>query len=127
MKLGAIVIDSDKPDELAEFYRKLLGWTIERQIFEGEKWIVVKSEKGEGPPLVFQKIDTYKRPKWPPTDGFQQQMLHLDFYVEAEGFDSAVQHAISCGATLSEIQLSESWKVMLDPAGHPFCLSTISQ
>ncbi|MCL1872899.1 MAG: hypothetical protein FWF85_02145 [Clostridiales bacterium] len=122
MRLGAIVIDSNNPEELAEFYQKLLEWTIERQIFEGEKWIIVKSRDGEGMPLVFQEALNYQRPIWPSAEGLQQQMLHLDFYVKFDDFDSKVEHAISCGAVVSEIQLSDSWKVMLDPAGHPFCI-----
>ena len=122
MILGAIVIDSNNSEALSEFYQRLLGWTKEIQFFEDEKWIIVKSTDGEGTPLVFQQVDNYKEPKWPSADGLQQQMMHLDFYVKADDFDSEVEHAISCGAILSEIQLSESWKVFIDPAGHPFCI-----
>ena len=122
MELGAIVIDSNNSEELAGFYQKLLGWTVERQFLEGEKWIILKSADGTGTPLVFQEISDYQSPKWPPADGLQQQMLHLDFYIKADDLDSEIQHAISCGATMSETQLSGYWKVMLDPAGHPFCL-----
>jgi len=125
MRLGAIVIDSDDSEKMADFYQKLLGWSIERQIFEDEKWIILKSENGESTPLVFQEISDYKKPRWPPTDGMQQQMLHLDFYVKADEFEIEIQRAISYGALLSEIQLSDSWKVMLDPAGHPFCIIPI--
>jgi len=125
MKLGAIVIDSDNSEKLSKFYQKLLGWTIEQQVFEGEKWFIVKSKNGEGIPLVFQQIENYKRPKWPASDNLQQQMLHLDFYVNADDFEHEIKHAVSCGATLSELQLSKSWKVLLDPAGHPFCIIPI--
>lgn len=122
MWLGAIVLDSGDSEELSDFYQNLLGWTKERQIFEDEKWIVVKSSNGKGTPLVFQEVADYERPKWPNIKGIQQQMLHLDFYVKEDDLDKEVNHAISCGAVLSEIQLSESWKVMFDPAGHPFCI-----
>ena len=122
MKLGAIVIDSDNSEKLSKFYQKLLGWTLECQMFEGEKWFVVKSKTGDGMPLVFQQVDNYKKPKWPSVDELQQQMLHLDFYVKSDNFESELKHAVSCGAVLSEIQLSKSWKVLLDPAGHPFCI-----
>ena len=54
--------------------------------------------------------------------GLQQPMLHLDFYVQADTFGIEIDHAISCGATLSEVQLAEAWKVLIDPAGHPFCI-----
>lgn len=127
MKLGAIVIDSSNPQRLSEFYQKLLGWTIESQLFDGDKWIVLKSDNVKGTPLVFQDVENYEKPIWPSADGVQQQMQHLDFYVRADDFDSEVKRAISCGAILSEIQLSKYWKVMLDPAGHPFCIIPIPE
>lgn len=125
MKLGAIVIDSNISDELSGFYQRLLSWEKECQYFEGERWFIVKSNNGEGMPLVFQEIAEYERPKWPAQKGTQQQMQHLDFYVKAEDYESEVKHAITCGAVMSEIQLTDSLKVMLDPAGHPFCIIPI--
>ena len=50
----------------------------------------------------------------------QQQMAHLDFAVN--DLEKAVQHAVRCGAAVAEEQFSDAWRVMLDPAGHPFCL-----
>ena len=122
LRFGAIVIDSSNSDELSDFYQRLLGWEKECQYFEGEKWYIVKNESGEEMPLVFQEVETYERPVWPSVKGFQQQMQHLDFYVQAEDYDTKVSHAISCGAEVSEIQLTDSLTVMLDPAGHPFCI-----
>ena len=122
MKLGAVVIDSNNPEELSEFYSKLLGWTKEKEVFEGEQWIVVSGDAGDTP-LVFQEVSNYQRPAWPSTDGQQQQMLHLDFYVKPDEFESKVSHAISCGATLSDVQFfEEHMKVFIDPLGHPFCI-----
>lgn len=42
-------------------------------------------------------------------------MAHLDFYVE--DVEEGVKYALSCGATMSEIQLEDDWRVMLDPTG----------
>lgn len=64
--------------------------------------------------------DDYVPPVWPTTREAQQQMAHLDFHVS--NVEEAVAHALSCGATLSETQYDEGWRVMIDPAGHPFCL-----
>lgn len=47
-------------------------------------------------------------------------MLHLDFHVE--DLESAVKHAIECGAKLADSQYFETSRTMIDPAGHPFCL-----
>ena len=36
--------------------------------------------------------------------------------------ESAVEHALASGARLAEYQPQARVRVMLDPAGHPFCL-----
>lgn len=117
MKLGAIVLDSDNSDQLADFYAALLGWVKHR--FD-EEWVIVGRETREAPMLVFQQIEGYERPTWPWAEGKQQQMLHLDFYVDS--VEEGVAHALACGATLAPEQLEDGWRVMLDPAGHPFCV-----
>ena len=125
MKLGAIVIDSDNSEKLSEFYCKLLGWSKEIQYFEGDKWIIVSGDLGDTP-LVFQEVSDYQKPIWPPAAGQQQQMMHLDFYVKPEEFESKINHAISCGAILSEEQFfAEHLKVFFDPMGHPFCIMAV--
>ena len=70
--------------------------------------------------MLFQRNPDYQPPVWPAQPGEQQQMAHLDFAVN--DLEKAVEHAIECGATMAENQFSDEWKVMLDPAGHPFCL-----
>jgi hypothetical protein len=47
-------------------------------------------------------------------------MLHLD--LEVDDLDAAVSYALECGAELPDFQPQEKVRVMLDPAGHPFCL-----
>jgi len=127
MKLGAIVIDSNISDELSDFYKRLLGWEKECEYFEGDRWFIVKSGNGEGTPLVFQEIAEHERPAWPAMKGSQQQMLHLDFYVKTDEYENEIKHAIFCGAVLSDVQLTDSWSVMLDPAGHPFCIIPVPE
>ena len=125
MKLGAVVIDSNNSEELSEFYSKLLGWSKEVQFYEGDKWIIVSGDEGDTP-LVFQEVSDYQKPTWPPADGQQQQMLHLDFYVKPDEFESKVSHAVLCGATISESQFfDEHMKVFIDPLGHPFCIIAV--
>jgi hypothetical protein len=80
-----------------------------------------------GPPdgvayLAIQREATYVRPVWPAADGAQQMMMHLDF--EVVDLDAAVAHALQLGAELPDFQPQEDVRVMLDPAGHPFCLYT---
>lgn len=113
-----VVLDSDNADELSAFYERLLGWTR----FKGEGFITLANVEQNGFPtwITFQQADDYMPPVWPATPGKQQQMAHLDFHVE--NMEAGVKHALECGATLSEIQLDDRWRVMLDPAGHPFCI-----
>lgn len=113
-----VVLDSDNANDLSLFYEKLLGWTR----FLGDEFTVLANVGQQGFPtwITFQQVDDYVRPVWPATSGEQQQMAHLDFHVE--DVEEAVKHALSCGATMSDIQLEEGWRVMIDPSGHPFCL-----
>lgn len=47
-------------------------------------------------------------------------MLHLDF--EVTDLEAETEHAVALGATLPAHQPQENVRVLLDPAGHPFCL-----
>ena len=70
--------------------------------------------------LGFQTSPEYIRPTWPPQDGEQQMMMHLD--IEVDDLESAVADAVDAGATVAEFQPQDNVRVMLDPVGHPFCL-----
>jgi hypothetical protein len=60
------------------------------------------------------------QPVWPEVEGSQQMMMHLD--IEVEDLPAAVEHAVELGATEAGFQPQDNVRVMLDPAGHPFCL-----
>jgi len=62
----------------------------------------------------------YAPPVWPSAAGKQQITQHLDIAVT--DLDEAVTWATNAGATLASYQPQEDVRVMLDPAGHPFCL-----
>lgn len=49
-------------------------------------------------------------------------MMHLDF--EVTDLAAATAHALELGAEQAEFQPQENVRVLLDPAGHPFCLYT---
>ena len=120
IKMYAFTIDCPNPHELAKFYAALLGWEI---MFFDDEYAVVGApgtQQGAYPGLTFQKNSEYTPPVWPEETGAQQQMAHLDFAVA--DFEEAVQYALHCGASIAQEQFSEDWRVMLDPAGHPFCL-----
>ena len=70
--------------------------------------------------LAVQRSPEYVPPAWPPVDGRQQRMMHVD--VEVADLDAAVADAADMGATIADFQPHDDVRVMLDPAGHPFCL-----
>ncbi len=47
-------------------------------------------------------------------------MMHFDFQVG--DLDAAVDDAVTLGATVADAQPQENVRVLIDPAGHPFCL-----
>lgn len=120
IKMYALTLDCKDPHELAKFYGALLKWEV--PFHDGEYAILGPpgAEQGAYPCITFQRNPEYKPPVWPEEPEAQQQMAHIDFVVN--DLEKAVQHAICCGATMADEQFSDGWKVMFDPAGHPFCL-----
>ncbi|MGW2386000.1 VOC family protein [Streptomyces sp. NPDC001658] len=114
--LSATVLDTPDPHELAAFYRSLLGWSVRESEAD---WVMIAPPDG-GPGLSFQTEAHFVRPKWPTEPGAQQMMLHLD--IEVDDLDTAVAHARTLGARLADVQPQDNVRVMMDPAGHPFCL-----
>lgn len=116
--LASISIDCPDPDRLAPFYRDLLGL---QEVFATPDRGVV-SLGGAGPVVTFMRVDSYTPPSWP--EGPQHQQMHLD--VAVDDLDAAVSAAVALGATEAAHQpAAQAWRVLLDPVGHPFCLSTV--
>lgn len=108
------------PHELAKFYAALLSWEV-LSIDENYACVYAPgTNQGAYPGITFQRNPAYQPPVWPEKPEAQQQMAHLDFAVN--DLEKAVEYAVHCGATIAEEQFSDDWRVMLDPAGHPFCL-----
>ena len=107
----------DCPDAaaLAAFYGNLLGWEVTAE----DDWYEIRPADG-GNCISFQQVDDYARPTWPSQDTPQQ--LHLDVVVD--DLDAAEGEVLAIGATRAEHQPGTSFRVFLDPAGHPFCLCT---
>ncbi|MDX6362225.1 VOC family protein [Streptomyces sp. NPDC058274] len=114
--LSASVLDAPDARELAAFYRDLLGWTVRA---DEPDWVTLAPPEG-GAGLSFQTEPGFVRPRWPSAPGAQQMMLHLD--IEVDDLSAAVDRAVTLGATPAEFQPQDDVRVLLDPAGHPFCL-----
>ena len=115
-----IAFDCPNANELADFYAKLSGWKKE---ISSDEWAALRTPQGML--LVFQTVENYVPPVWPWKNGEQQQMAHIDFKVD--NLPESVEFALKCGAKKSDVQFYDTSIVMFDPAGHPFCLSTIFQ
>ena len=120
--------------ELADFYASLLGWNVvDRSEQDRGGWALVKSLSGEHK-LEFQREEPFVPSVWPTVAGEQQMGMHLDIAVDGlapmsamdqrrEQFGKVAEHAVSLGARIAEHQPQpERVVVMLDPAGHPFCM-----
>ena len=116
MRLAGVVLDAPDACELARFYQRLLGWSVQE---EEPDWVVLAAPDG-GTALSFQTESRYVPPVWPAGPGDQQMSLHLD--IKVEDLESAGAHAEKAGARLAAFQPQDDVRVYLDPVGHPFCL-----
>lgn len=111
-RFPSIVIDCRDPEALAAFYGAMLDWKVK----VNPDWAQIRAENGQC--IDFQQVEGYTPPRWP-TQEVPQQM-HLDVVVD--DLDTAEAEVIALGATKHEHQPGETFRVFLDPAGHPFCL-----
>ncbi len=114
--VSATVLGASDPQALGDFYRRLLGWDV---VADEPGWVMLRPPGG-GSGLSFQGEPGHVPPTWPAGPGDQQMMAHLD--LRAEDLEAAVAHAVAEGAVLAEHQPQDDVRVLLDPAGHPFCL-----
>jgi predicted enzyme related to lactoylglutathione lyase len=109
-----LVIDCPDAGALATFYGTVLEWKIE----VSDDWAEIRAEYGDV--ISFQQVEGYTPPVWPGQDVPQQ--MHVD--VNVEDLDTAETAVLELGATKHEHQPGTTFRVFLDPAGHPFCLCT---
>lgn len=118
--LQCVVLDCPDPRALAEFYRALLGGEVDRPDRRwslDERWSTLHT--GTGLVLCFQGVDDFRAPVW--SDPERPQQFHLD--VGVADLDAAQAGAVALGATLVDAgEDGRIWRIMADPAGHPFCL-----
>lgn len=108
----SIVLDCPDPRVLATFYGTMLDWKVEAS----DTWADIRADYGQC--LSFQKVDDYTPPTWPGQDLPQQ--MHLDVMVA--DLDAGEAAVLELGATKHDHQPGTTFRVFLDPAGHPFCL-----
>jgi catechol 2,3-dioxygenase-like lactoylglutathione lyase family enzyme len=126
LTVTSVTIAAPDPRALADFYSRLLGLpiTVIEEPRPGEPatagWAQISPPSGtDGVTLNFEFEADYAPPTWPSRPGEQQIMEHLDVYVD--DLAAATDRAVDVGARLADHQPQERVRVLIDPAGHPFC------
>jgi Glyoxalase-like domain len=127
LALYEITLDCPQPRDLAEFYRRALGWEYapghEDDDPAGDDWLVLLPPGG-GARIAFQRSDR-PVPPWR-----EVARVHLD--VAVADLTTAHEHLLACGAApLSgspgdEGHPDDLFRVYSDPVGHPFCTTQVA-
>jgi catechol 2,3-dioxygenase-like lactoylglutathione lyase family enzyme len=115
---------------MLDFYARFLGWAVTsgcgapaRCRHEGDHWALLQSPAG-GTTISVQSERWYRPPVWPEVDGRPAKMMHIEIAVDDVA--AAADRAVAAGARQAPHQPQDrdptQLRVMLDPAGHPFCL-----
>ena len=114
--VAMFTIDCADPKPLLDFYSRFLGMAI---AYQDENVGMLAGDNG--PAIGFGKVDNFHPPAWP--DEASDKQFHLDLKVA--DIDAAAKAAVELGATQPEFQPGQTWRVLLDPAGHPFCITAM--
>jgi glyoxalase superfamily protein len=110
-----VSLDCADPARLGEFWAAMLGGEV---MFATPTAVGIRTDWVW---LTAIQVSDYRPPSWPAVEIPKQ--MHFDLGVT--DLDAAVAEAEGLGARLAPVQPSpDRWRVLLDPAGHPFCLTT---
>ena len=121
-KWNGVCIDCAPSDfeAMVAFYRDLFGIEV---LDKEPRWAMV-GDPDAGMNINIQAEDWYVAPVWHEQADAPAKMMH--FEIEVGDVAGAVARAISLGAREAPNQPTDrdasTLRVMLDPAGHPFCL-----
>ena len=112
--LKMLTLDSSDARRDARFWTAVLGWEVAH---EQDEYAMLTGPGGQA--LGFGTVEGHEAPGWPNELGTKQ--FHLDLAVD--DLDEGVAACVELGATFPDEQPGETWRVLLDPSGHPFCLT----
>ena len=113
-RLAMLTVDCADPRAEAAFWAAALGGEVAHA---QDEYAMVTGAGSSA--LGFGLVEGFTPPPWPDEAGAKQ--FHLDLAVE--DLAEAERAMVALGATVPEHQPGETWRVLLDPAGHPFCLT----
>jgi hypothetical protein len=111
--LKMITLDCAEVRPLATFWSALLE--TETLVVQDEYAMLA----GPGAAIGIGRVEDYVPPVWPNPNGSKQ--FHFD--LACEDITATEARCLELGATVPAEQPGETWRVVLDPAGHPFCLT----
>lgn len=116
MSIAAISIDCPDHQRLAAFYVALLEGT---QMWSTATATCVRCGNYV---LIMQQVNDYAPPTWPGSS-----IVHLDLNANGDAdIHRLTEHAVALGARVADAQPDPRWTVLLDPAGHAFCITPFS-
>jgi catechol 2,3-dioxygenase-like lactoylglutathione lyase family enzyme len=115
VRIAMVTLDCAEVAPSAQFWSTFLGW----EVTASSEDYAMLAAPGGGPALGLGRVEGHRPPAWPDEGGRKQ--FHLDLAVD--GIDAESARAVGLGARLADPQPGETWRVLLDPAGHPFCLT----
>ncbi|WP_394253569.1 VOC family protein [Arthrobacter pityocampae] len=113
-RIAGISLDCADHRALGAFYARLLNSAV---LWQTQTATGVQAGDYK---LVAQEVPDYVQPMWPGTS-----IVHLDLTCEPADLPRFQELALQHGAALVLDQPDLRWTVMLDPAGHPFCLTPL--
>ena len=113
--LTEVVIDAADPRSLAAWWAEVLGYRV---LGREDGTVEIGPEAGFGgaaPTLVFGPVGELAAGK---------PRLHVDLNPTDRGQDAELDRLLALGATRADVGQTgeESWHVLADPEGNPFCL-----
>lgn len=113
--LKMVTLDCADPRRLAEFWSALLDW---KPAHAEDDYAMVTGPDGTA--IGMGRVPDYQPPEWPNPRGAKQ--FHFD--LAAQDIPAVEARCVELGATVPDDQPGgDRWRVLLDPAGHPFCLT----
>lgn len=126
-RVMGLCLDCADAEQMADFYSTVFGWEVTARDdaetrMGGSGWIAMRTDVGTS--VSFQAEEWYEPPVWPESSGHQTKMMH--FEVGTDDLAAAVELIVQSGGRVAPHQPPDrdqsQLRVMLDPAGHPFCV-----
>jgi hypothetical protein len=114
MKIGSIVIDCNRFEEMLAFWQEALHYVPRRPAKDG--WVVLHDPEGRNPNISLNQVSEKRSGR---------NRLHLDLYTDNR--EREVSRLLKIGATRHQqkYETDDDFRVLEDPDGNLFCVVQI--